>query len=155
MEMRGLAPICGSSDQHGRSFAKSKEGTMSENAPRPASSQLHPWVYAAISGLALCYVLSVWFGFASSGYTDWLLTIASFFILGSLALPFIAWRVWHENADVKGTGRQASFRRWAAAEFDIGQGHMRGRTAAIEILLPIAAVAFGMLAFAILARLEG
>lgn len=129
---------------------------MSKDADlRPASRQLHPWVYAAISGLALCYVLAVWIGFAGDGDTDYLLTIASFFILGSLALPFIAWRVWHENADARGSARHESFWQWAGREFDIGQGHMRGRTAAIEILLPIAAVAFGMLAFAILARLEG
>jgi hypothetical protein len=128
----------------------SKDGDL-----RPASRQLHPWVYAAISGLALCYVLSVWFGFAGDDDTDYLLTIASFFVLGALALPFIAWRVWHENSGANGTPSDISFRQWAIREFDIGQGHMRGATAAVEILLPIAAVAFGMLAFAILARLEG
>jgi hypothetical protein len=127
---------------------------MSED-PRPVSSQLHPWVYAAISGLALCYVLSVWFGFAGDGDTDYLLTVASFFILGSLALPLVAWRVWRENSGAKRTAADEGFRQWALGEFEIGQGHMRGATAAVEILLPIAAVAFGMLAFAILARLEG
>jgi hypothetical protein len=121
---------------------------------RPLSRRLHPWVYAAIAGMALCYVAAVWIGFAGSGYTDYLLAIASFFVLGSLALPFIAWRVWRSNREpTRSRSEPRSFRRWARGEFEIGQGHVRGATATIEILLPLAAVAFGMLAFAILARL--
>lgn len=45
--------------------------------PRPVSRRLHPWVYKAIAGLALWYVLSVWIGFAGGGDTDYLLLIAS------------------------------------------------------------------------------
>jgi hypothetical protein len=121
---------------------------------RPVSHRLHPWVYAAIAGMALCYLVAVWVGFAGSAYTDYLLTIASFFVLGSLALPFIAWRVWRSNRGKSGSRHErGSFSRWAKGEVDIGQGHVRGATATIEILLPLAAVAFGMLAFAILARL--
>jgi hypothetical protein len=123
--------------------------------PRPSSKQLHPWVYAAIAGLALCYLLAVWFGFAGSEYTDYLLTIASFFVLGAMALPFVAWQVWRANRNSSGTRSSQSFRQWARGEFDVGQGHVSGATATIEILLPIAAVAFGMLAFAIVARLAG
>jgi hypothetical protein len=136
---------------------------MRKDLDRPTvSNQLHPWVYAAIAGLAACYVVAIWFGFAGSGYTDYLLAIASFFILGALALPFIAWRVWRGNhaAEDKSDDRQVfrdweAFRNWALGEFDIGQGHVSGLTAAVEILLPVAAVAVGMLAFAVLARLSG
>lgn len=68
----------------------------------------------------------------------------------------IAWRVWRHN---RGTdiGRKAreNFRDWAHRDFDIGQGHVSGSEAAIEILLPIAAVAFGMTAFAIIALTAG
>ena len=121
---------------------------------RPVSRQLHPWVYAAIAGTALCYIAAIWIGFAGSGYTDYLLAIASFFVLGSLALPFIAWRVWKSNRERAGDkAERRSFSRWARGEVDVGQGHVRGATATIEILLPLAAVAFGMVAFAILARL--
>jgi hypothetical protein len=121
---------------------------------RPASRQLHPRVYAAIAGMALCYVAAVWIGFAGNGYTDYLLTIASFFVLGSLALPFIAWRVWRSNRKrTRSQAERSSFRRWAKNDVDVGQGHVRGATAAIEVLLPLSAVAVGMLAFAILARL--
>jgi hypothetical protein len=120
---------------------------------RPVSRQLHPRVYAAIIAMALCYVAAVWIGFVGSAHTDYLLTIASLFVLGSLALPFIAWRVWQSSRRNVRSVEKKSLRRWAADEFDIGQGHVSGATATIEILLPLAAVAFGMLAFAILARL--
>jgi hypothetical protein len=121
---------------------------------RPVSRRIHPSVYAAIAGMALCYVAAVWVGFAGSGYTDYLLTIASFFVLGSLALPFMAWRVWRSNSErARSQAERNSFRRWAKSEVDVGQGRMRSATAAIEILLPLAAIAFGMMAFAILARL--
>ena len=123
--------------------------------PRLISNQLHPRVYAAIAGLAVCYVLAVWFGFAGGEDTDYLLAIASFFIVGAMALPFIAWRVWRLNRRPAAAGREQSFRQWATGEFDIGQGHVSGAAAAVEILLPIAAVAFGMLAFAVVARLAG
>jgi hypothetical protein len=123
--------------------------------PRLSSKQLHPWVYTSIAGLALCYVLAAWFGFAGSGYADYLLTIVSFFVLGAMALPFVAWQVWQAGHDSSGWRSKQSFRQWARGEFDIGQGHVSGAAATVEILLPIAAVAFGMLAFAIVARLAG
>jgi hypothetical protein len=123
--------------------------------PRLSSKQLHPWVYTAIAGLALCYVIAVWFGFAGSEYTDYLLTIASFFVLGAMVLPFVAWRVWRANRGSSGARGEQSFRQWAHGEFDIGQGHVSGAAATVEVLLPIAAVAFGMLAFAVVARLAG
>jgi hypothetical protein len=65
-------------------------------------------------------------------------------------LPFIAWRVWKANRNGTQSDANKTFRHWARDEFDIGQGHVSGATAAIEILLPLA-VAFGMLAFAMLA----
>jgi hypothetical protein len=121
---------------------------------RPVSRQLHPWVYFAIIGLVLCFVAAIWIGFAGSGYADYLLTIASLFVLGAMTLPFIAFGVWRANREKPGTDAgRVSFRQWAQGEFDIRPGHVKGATAAVEILLPLAAVAFGMLAFAILARL--
>jgi hypothetical protein len=62
------------------------------------------------------------------------------------------WRAHRRRAHPHGN-EQPSFSQWAANEFDTGKGHMTSTTAAIEILLPIAAAASGMLAFAILTRL--
>ena len=51
-----------------------------------------------------------------------------------------------QDADGKNRG---SFREWAAGEFDTWQDRVQGANAAVEILLPIAALAIGMTAFAI------
>ncbi|MGX7875617.1 hypothetical protein ACVDG5_025465 [Mesorhizobium sp. ORM6] len=50
----------------------------------------------------------------------------------------------------------ADLEDWIAGEFDLGQGNrVAARKALLEILLPLAAVAFGMTAFAIVALLAG
>jgi hypothetical protein len=123
---------------------------------RPVSKHLHPMVYEAIVGLALWYVLSVWLGFAGGSYTDYLLTVATSFVFGALALPLISWRVWRHNRR-PGAVREntESFSDWVLGDVDIGDGRVSGTTAIVEILLPIAAVALGMTAFAILARSAG
>jgi hypothetical protein len=37
------------------------------------SDQLHPFVYAALAGMALCLVVSVWIFFSQGGYLNWTL----------------------------------------------------------------------------------
>jgi hypothetical protein len=147
------------SDQPGRAFALSKENAMDRTADgrnRAISKHLHPFAYEAIIGLALWYVLSVWLGFAGGSYTDYLLTVVSFFVFGALALPLITWRVWRHSRRPAAVRENAeSFNDWALGEVDIGDSRVSGTTALVEILLPIAAVAFGMTAFAILARVAG
>jgi hypothetical protein len=117
---------------------------------RPAMNGLHPYVYAAIGSLALWFVLAVWLSFASDGYTDYLLAIVGGFILIFVGLPFVLSRVARDDPDsaASPTSRQ-SFRSWASCEFDTWQYRLTCRNAAVEVLLPIAAVAFGMTAFGI------
>jgi hypothetical protein len=108
---------------------------------------LHPRVYAILIGLALWFVLSAWI-FAGSGVIDYLLFIISGFITIAVVLPGILSAV--------GRGERAgdnayppSFRRWARSGFEIWQGRLTGIEATVQILLPIAAVAFGMTAIGI------
>jgi hypothetical protein len=127
---------------------------------RPVVKGLHPRVYKLAIALAAWLVLSVWI-FAAGGVTDYLLTIVSGFIGIAVGLPLILSRVGHNdgaadphsksaveqsNSDI---ARQMSFRDWADSDFDTWQGRLSGRQAAVQILLPIAAVAFGMTAFGI------
>jgi hypothetical protein len=111
------------------------------------SDQLHPFVYLAIIGLALWFVLSVW-GFASDGYTDYLLAVVSGFVVIAVAIPLVLSRIARKRPN-KPEERTKSLGDWAAGEFNTWQGRVKGTNAAIEILLPIAAVAFGMTAFGI------
>jgi hypothetical protein len=120
---------------------------MSKEENRPASKELHPGVYMLIIGLTLWLVLSVW-SFATDGYTDYLLVVVSGFVFIAVALPCILWCVGRENGDAVRRNEE-SFRDWASADFDTSQGRLPGVNAAVEIVLPIAAVAFGMTAFGI------
>jgi hypothetical protein len=117
------------------------------------SRGLHRWVYFAMVGLAACYALSAWLGFAGGGYDDYLLFVVTGFIVMSVALPAIAGRVWRHHR-ISAPGRTKAFPDWMAGEFDTGDRPVKASTATIEILLPLAAVAFGMMAFAILAMVE-
>ena len=84
-------------------------------------------------------------------YADWLLVVVSGFILAVVALIFVLARVGSHDpgAGKSKVMKEAKFRDWAGGEFSTWQDHVRGKNAAIEILLPLAAVAFGMPAIAI------
>ncbi len=113
---------------------------------RRVSTELHPLVSVAILGLAFVLILGVW-GFAGEGYTDFLLVVVSAFLVAAILIPYVLWRVWRK--DHRADARPPSFREWREGEFDTWQDRVKGTNAAIEVLLPIAAVAFGMAAFAI------
>jgi len=116
---------------------------------RPASDQLHPFIYMAIVGLVLWFVLSVW-GFATDSYTDYLLVVVSGFMVVAVAIPLVLWRIGRKGRrSNQHKEASTSLSEWAAGEFDTWQDRVKGRNAAVEVLLPIAAIAFGMTAFGI------
>jgi hypothetical protein len=115
---------------------------------RPSSDGLHPLVYGAIAALTAWLALWIWIGFADTGYTEFLLAVVSGFFLIVAVIPLAIWHTWRKHSgETPGNGE--SLRDWAAHEFDIEPGPMQGKHAAVEVLLPIAAVAFGMMAIAI------
>lgn len=113
---------------------------------RAVSTGVHPFVGATILGLVLWLVISVW-GFASGGYSNLLLVVVTGFMVMAVAIPYVLWRVW--RTEHSADERPQSFHEWRQTDFDTWPGPVKGTNAAIEILLPIAAVAFGMTAFAI------
>jgi hypothetical protein len=106
--------------------------------------RLHSGVYGLLVGLALWLVMSVWL-FAGPGTTNYLLFVVSAFIFIAVALPSILSRV----GPIEPAGDRLSFREWAKSDFDTWQGRVSGAEAAVQVLLPISAVAFGMTAFGI------
>jgi hypothetical protein len=125
---------------------------MSRKPYRPTwrvTDRLHPGLYLLLAGLGLWFVLSVW-AFGGRAYTDYLLAVASGLIFIAVAIPAMLWRIWRNHPHEKGERRE-SLREWAASnEFSTWQDRVKGRNAAIEILLPVAAVAFGMSIFAVI-----
>jgi hypothetical protein len=118
---------------------------------RLISDELHPIIYIAIVGLGLWFVLSAWAGFATNTYTAYLLVVVSGLVLVAVAIPFAIWLVSRKGGPDT-AHRRNRFRDWASGDFDTSSGRLKASSAAVQILLPIAAVAFGMTAFAIVAR---
>jgi hypothetical protein len=115
---------------------------------------LHSKVYVALVGLVLWLVLAIW-GFGYDGQTDYLLAIVTGFLIIAVAIPATLALMAHSQGDsVDGKSSAPhdtkSFRQWAAEDFDTWQGRIKGRNAAVEVLLPMAAIAIGMTAFAII-----
>lgn len=118
----------------------------------PVTRRLHRAVYIAIAALAGWLMLSVW-AFAGSGVTDYLLFIVCGFVVMAVGLPFVLSRVNRSGGSATRELDDRPWRDWAAADFDTWQGRLRGTHAAVQILLPIAAVAFGMTIFGVVLRL--
>jgi hypothetical protein len=126
---------------------------------KPSRDGLHPAIYVTIVCLVAWFVLSVWILFGASSYesvTDGVIT--GFFIMVT-GIPAAIWLTWRNHPEAHPYERTApgegsppgnarlSFRRWASGSFETWTGQQRAWQAAIEILLPIMAVAFGITAF--------
>jgi hypothetical protein len=122
----------------------------------PPSDQLHPLVYKIAVGFVLCFVVSAWIFFDRQLFFERqndsapLLAVASYLLLVAVLLPLIMWRVWRKHKQQgPAAGETTSFRHWAAGEFDVLGSRLKGSDAAIDALLPIGAVACGLLALGV------
>jgi hypothetical protein len=124
----------------------------------PTTGTLHPVIYLTILALAVWFVLSAWGGFGGNDQTDYLLVVVSGWVFVAVAIPCVLWRMATKRtakpSDSKDNSSAGSFRDWAAHDFETWQDRVRGAEAAIEILSPIAAVALGMMGFAIVLHLS-
>jgi hypothetical protein len=119
---------------------------------RLVSDELHPIVYIIIVGLGLWFVLSAWAGFATDEYTGYLLAVVSGLFIVAFAIPSAIWLASHSGRDAHTAAHRHKFRDWLSGDFKTSSDELKASNAAIQILLPIAAVAFGMTAFAIVTR---
>ena len=120
-------------------------------ADRPTSGRFHPYVYRILAGLAAWFVISAWF-FAGDGHTDLALTaVTGLFamMVGIPSLLALARRAHPPGPPATPEEATGKFDQWADRDVDLQTGPVKGKYAAIETALPIAAVAFGMTAFAL------
>ena len=95
-----------------------------------ASDQLHPFIYAALAGLALCLVLSAWILFFQVGYLELDLGIISVFVFMIIAIPTVLYFVGRRfRAADRASGVGRSFSRWIAGDFDTRQGRRKSVSA--------------------------
>jgi hypothetical protein len=122
--------------------------TPIDRPERPATDRLHPVVYGALVSTVALYALAAWL-FAADGYTDHLLAVVTGFAAIATGLPFILSRV----RRIDSSPDTMPFRDWLQGRFATWQDDVKGANAAIEIVLPLAAIAVGMLAIGIVMQL--
>jgi hypothetical protein len=111
----------------------------------PPSDRLHPLIYKLAIGFVLCFVVSAWIFFDRQGDASLMLAVASYLLLVAVLLPLIMWRAWRKHTRPV-AGHTMPFRNWIAGEFETQESRLRGSHAAIDMLLPLAAVGLGLLA---------
>jgi len=121
---------------------------QSDRHERPVTDELHPRIYLAIVGLTVWMVLSIWALFSGSGYVGLIFAVVTLFFLIALGLPALIWLTWRRNTEAAEQGPSAeALHVWMMREFSTWTGELSGRAAAMQILLPIVAVALGMTIF--------
>lgn len=126
---------------------------MNAHGPSPpkVSEDLHPWIHRAAAGLLIWFVMAAWLLFSGSGYIELALTMISVLVLMALVIPLALWRA---NVTSRTTEpKSETLDTWLRGRFATWTGYENGSTAAIEILLPLAAVAFGITALGIVLEL--
>lgn len=118
---------------------------------KPVSDELHPAIYAALVGAVAWFAIAIW-GFARDAYTDWLLVVVSAFALIAVAIPTILSRVGHDRR--ASAGRKQHLFDWASGDFATWTDRCKASNAAVEVLLPLGAIALGMTAIAIVFAAE-
>ena len=101
-------------------------------------------------GLAVWLLISIW-AFSGGLYTDYLFMVVTGLIVFAVLIPAALW--WTRRRHRIARNEDESFRHWESEDFATWQGRLSGREAALQILLPIAAVSFGMTIFAIVEHL--
>ena len=115
---------------------------------RPIHDAVHPAVYRTIVGLTTWFVASVWLLFNRGPDVELNLAMVTVFFLIALAIPYALALTWRRNkaADEQQTTVE-NFHDWTKCEFSTWTGGLSGMEAAMQILLPLAAVAIGITLF--------
>jgi hypothetical protein len=138
----------------------------SDEIPEKTSDRLHPLVHMAAAALLMWFVLTAWLLFGGAGYIDLALAIISVLMFMALAIPAALWRanVTMRRSNVAASAsREADaaenektperFDNWLRGQFATWTDREKATTATVEILLPLAAVAFGITALGIVFEL--
>jgi hypothetical protein len=111
---------------------------------QPGDGGLHPRLYMIMVGLTVWMVLSIWFLFDRGGYIGLTLAMITLFFVILLGIPSL---IWLASRKGKAPTPSEDFHDWGEQGFDTWTERLSGKAAAIQILLPLAAVAFGMTIF--------
>jgi hypothetical protein len=117
---------------------------------KPVFDHLHPWVYAGAVGLVAWYALSAWILFDRQDDIGLPLMMVSVLLLVAVLIPLALAFVWRRHREPDSPRQGAiSFRDWRAGDFAVWGSRVHAWDAMIDLLLPLAAVAFGLTAIGI------
>ena len=116
---------------------------------RPVFDQFHPKVYATAIGLVIWFAVAAWIlfdhSFGGPSEVSLPLAMVSALLLIAVLLPWALSLVWKRHRmPYDGHPNNAGFREWSLGDFAVWGSKIRGMHAAIDMLLPLAAVAFGL-----------
>jgi hypothetical protein len=112
---------------------------------RPVFDQLHSSIYATAVGLVVWFALAAWTLFDRQNDIGLPLAMVSVLLLVAVLLPWSLFLVWkrYRMPHQRPPGR-TSFHDWRTGDFAVWGSKIRATHAAIDMLLPLAAVAFGL-----------
>ena len=117
---------------------------------RPVFDQLHPKVYGAAVGLVVWFALAAWVLFDRRNDIELPLAMVSVLLLIAVLLPWSMSLVWKRHQmRHQPHPQEIPFHDWRTGDVAVWGAKLRGTHAAIDMLLPLAAVAFGLTAIGI------
>jgi hypothetical protein len=116
---------------------------------KPVFDHLHPRVYAGAIGLVAWFALAAWILFDRQDDIGLPLMMVSVLLFIAVLIPLALAYVWRRHHASEPHPETISFRDWRSGDFAVWGSRLRGTDAAIDLLLPLAAVAFGLTAIGI------
>jgi len=117
---------------------------------QPVFDELHPKIYGAAVGLVAWFALMAWVLFDRDSDVSLSLAFVSVLFLVAVLLPWTLSRIWRRYRMPYVPHQQpTSLHDWKAGEFRVWDAKLHGTHAAIDVLLPLMAVSFGLTAIGI------
>ncbi|HEY3791702.1 MAG TPA: hypothetical protein VGM09_07715 [Bradyrhizobium sp.] len=117
---------------------------------KPVFDQLHPTIYAAEIGFVAWFVLVAWIFFDRQNDIGLPLAMVSVLLLFAILLPWSLSLVWRKHRmPSERHPHKLSFRDWRAGDFAVWGSKLHSTHAALDMLLPFAAAAFGLTALGV------
>jgi len=113
-----------------------------------STAEFHPLIYKVIAGLFALFAVAAWIAFARQGDTEENLIAVTLLFVVAAVIPYTMWLSFKHHQTPQPTLKGSRpFRDWANSTVEVWGSRVKGKDAAINALLPIAAVAVGMVLY--------